>query len=147
MGSLCRLPVAKDNNFGQILTFLELLYRPRFTDEDQIWRSIADQWRTLICQIWSRSVYSVALCWRKPPIFAVFWNLAFSVVPNWQHSEKGEHRCTTTNLPLLNDIKIVSVFQGLDGEIWHTISEVQKHDEQRQTNRQKNQRFWPPRRG
>ena len=31
----------------------------------------------------------------KPPIFAVFWTLAFSGVANWQQSEKVEHGCTT----------------------------------------------------
>jgi len=33
MCSLCRLPVAKNHNFGQFLTFGGLLYRPPFTDE------------------------------------------------------------------------------------------------------------------
>ena len=52
---------------------------------------------------------------------------------------------TTTNLPLSNGIKIVSVLQRLHSEIWRTISDVQKRDEQ--TNKQtKTQRFWPPRR-
>jgi len=36
MCSLCRLPVAKKHNFGQILTFGGLLYRTPFTDEGQI---------------------------------------------------------------------------------------------------------------
>ena len=49
-----------------------LLYRPPFTDEGQMWCAIADPRYALICQISSRSFYSVALCWRKPPIFAVF---------------------------------------------------------------------------
>ena len=125
-GSLCQLPVAKNNNSGQILTFLGLLYRPPFTDEDQIWCAIADPtpdpWCTLTCQISSRSVYSFA------PIFTVFWTSAFSVVTNWKQSEKAEHGFTTTNLPLPNGIKIVSVLQRLHGEIWRTISDVQKHD-------------------
>ena len=72
MHSLCRLPVAKNHNFGQILTFWGLLYPPSFTYEGQIWCAIADPRYTLTCQISSRSVYSVALCWRKTPIFAVF---------------------------------------------------------------------------
>ena len=41
---------------------------------------------------------------------------------------------TTTNLPLSNGIKIVSVLPRLHGEIGRTISDVQKRDEQ--TNRQ-----------
>jgi len=82
----------------------------------------------------SRSVYSVVLWHWKTPIFAVFWISAFSGVANWQQSEKGEHECTTTNVPLSNGIKIVSVFQRLHGEIGRTISDFQKRDEQ--TNRQ-----------
>ena len=38
----------------------------------------------------------------KPPIFAIIWTSALSVVANWQQSEKVEHGCTTTNLPLSN---------------------------------------------
>jgi len=67
---------------------------------------------------------------RKTPIFAVFWTSAFSGVASWQQSEKVEHGCTTTNLPLSNGIKIVSVLQCLHGEIGHTISDIQKHDGQ-----------------
>jgi len=101
----------------------------------------------LTCQISSRSVYSVALCCRKTPIFAVFWTSAFSGVANWQQAEKLEHECTTTNLPPSNGIKIVSVLQRLHGEIGRTISDAQKREEQtdrqtdRQTNRQKNSTF------
>jgi len=62
--------------------------------------------------------------------FAVFWTSTFSDVANWQQSEKVEHRCTTTNLPLCNGIKIVSVRQRLHDEIGRTISDVQKRDEQ-----------------
>jgi len=50
---------------------------------------------------------------------------------------------TTTNLPLSNGIKIVSVLQRLHGEIGRTISDVQKRDglTDRQTNKQKNSTF------
>ena len=81
---------------------------------------------------------------KKITIFAIFWTSAFSGVANWQQSEKLEHGCTTTNLPLSNGIKIVSVLQRHLGEIVRTISATNRH-----TNRQtdKNpQRFWPPRR-
>ena len=59
-----------------------------------------------------------------------FSTSAFSGVASWQQSEKVEHGCTTTNLPLSNGIKIVSVLQRLHGEIGRTISDVQKRDEQ-----------------
>jgi len=70
--------------------------------------------------------------------FAVFWTSAFSDVANCHQSQKVEHGCTTTNLPLSKGIKIVSVLQRLHGEIGRTNSDVQKLDGQtnRQTNRQ-----------
>jgi len=82
MCSLCWLPVAKNHNFGQILTFGRLLYRPPFTDEGQIWCATADPQCTFTCQNSSRSVYSFALWRRKTPIFAVFglWHLVMSTV-------------------------------------------------------------------
>jgi len=68
-------------------------------------------------QISSRSVNFVVFYWRKTPIFAIFWTSAFSGVDTWQKSDKVEHGCTTTNLSLSNDIKIVFVLQGLHGKI------------------------------
>ena len=107
-----------------------LLYRPPFTDKGQIWCAIADPRPTFTCKISSLSVYSVVLWRRKNATFAVFWTSAFSGVANWQQcgvanwqqSEKVEHGCTSTNLPLSNGIKIVSVLQRLHGEIGRTIS-------------------------
>ena len=90
MCSLCRLPVTKNRNFGQILTFLGAPVPTPYTDEGQIWCAIADSRSTLTCQISSRSVYSVVLWQRKTPNFALF-GLAFNVVANWQQSEKVEH--------------------------------------------------------
>jgi len=126
------------------LTFGGLQYRTPFTDKGQIWCTIAGPWCTLTCQISSGSLYAVAVWRRKTPIFAVCWTSAFSDVDSWQHSEKVEHGCTTTNLRLSNGIKIVSVLQRLHGENWRTNSDVQKRDEQ--IDKQKTQRFWPPRR-
>jgi len=79
----------------------------------------------------SRSVYSIALWRRKAPIFAVFWTSAFSDVDIWRQSEKVEHGLHTTNLPLSNGIKIISVLQRLHGEIGRTNSDVQKRDGQK----------------
>jgi len=75
------------------------------------------------------------------PFFAVFWTLAFSDVANWHRSQKVEHGCTTTNLPLSNGIKIVSVLQCLHGEIWRTNSDVQKRDGQTDRQTKKTQCF------
>ena len=70
----------------------------------------------------------------KNPNFCRFFGLRHLVRASWQQYEKVEHGYTTTNLPLPNGIKIVSVLQRLHGEIGRTISNVQKRDEQ--TNRQ-----------
>jgi len=80
--------------------------------------------------------------------FCRFWTSGFSGVASWPQSDKVEHGYTTTNLPLSNGMKIVSVIQRLHGEIRRAISDVQKRDEQknRQTDKQKTKRFWLPRR-
>jgi len=94
------------------------------------------------------------VCYSRPTVYAYvpnfvsiglfsrllfFWTSAFSVVTNWQQSDKVEHGCTITNFPLSNGIKIVSVHQRLHDEIGRTISGVQKRDEQtdKQTDRKK----------
>jgi len=66
----------------------------------------------------------------KNPNFAGFWTSAFSDVANWHQSEKVEHVCTITDLPLSNGIKIVSVVQCVHGEIVLTNFDVQKRDAQ-----------------
>ena len=108
--------------------FWELLYRPPITDESQIWCATADLQQTFTCQNFSRSVYSIALRQRKTLIFAVLWTSAFSDVDSWRQSEKVEHGCTTTNLPLSNGIIIISLLQRLQGEIGRTNYDVQKCD-------------------
>ena len=122
MRSLCWLLVDKSHHFGQILTFGGSC---TFTAEGQIWCTRADPWYTLTGQISSGSVYSVTLWWRETPKFCVFCSVA-----TWQQSEKVEHRCTTTKLPLSNGVKIVSVLQCHHGEIGRTQTDVQKYDEQ-----------------
>ena len=84
-----------------------------------------------MCQISSGSVYSVALCWRKSPIFAGFWTSAFSGVANWQQSEKVGQGCTTTNLPLSTASKSFlysNAFMAKSGAQSLTFKNV--HDEQ-----------------
>jgi len=139
----------KNHNFGQILTFGGLLYRPPFTDEGQIWRAIADPWFTLTCQISSRSVYSVALCWRKTPIFAVFWTSAFSVIANWQPSEKVVHGAQLQTFPNPTASKSFlysKAFMAKSGAESLTFKRLPNKQTNRQTNKQKTQRFWPLRR-
>ena len=106
-----------------------------------MWCAIADTQYTFTCEISSRSVYSVVPGGEKPPIFAVFWTSAFSDVANWHQSQKVEHGCTTTHLPLSNGIKIVSVHQRLHGEIGRKNSDVQKRDGQKRDGQTKNPTF------
>ena len=75
-----QFPVAKKHNFGQILTFGGLLYRPPITDESQIWCVTADPQHKFTCQNLSRSVYSIALWRRKTPIFLPFFGLRHLVM-------------------------------------------------------------------
>ena len=104
----------------QFLANFEILGAPvptPFYLEGQIWCAITDPQPTFTCQNLSRSVNSIALWWRKKTIFAIFWTSAFSDVDSWRQSQNVEHRCTTTNLPLSNGTKIISILQRLHGEI------------------------------
>jgi len=162
MCSLCRPPVAENHNFWQILTFLGLLYRPPFTDEGNIWCAKADQTSNFM---WLCSFYQLPVA-KKPQflanfdfwgrldrfvlspsggetIFAIFWTSALSDVDSWRQSEKVEHGCTTTNLPLSNGVKIISVLQRLHGKIGRTNSDIHKRDGQKKRDGQiKNSTFF-----
>jgi len=63
--------------------------------------------------------------------------LAFSDVDSGRQSEEVEHRCTTTNLPLSNGIKIISLLQRFPGEIGRTNVDVQERNGQKKRDRQK----------
>jgi len=67
-------------------------------------------------------------------IFAVFWTSTFSVVANWQQSDKVEHGCTTASLHLSNGIKTVSVLQRVRGKIEQSLTFKSVTD--RQANKQ-----------
>jgi len=147
MRSLCRLPVEK-HNFGQILTFWGLLYRPRFTDEGHIWCAIADPRCTLMCQISPRSVYSVALCWQEPPIFDVFGlrHLVLSPIGNSQAKLNTGAQLQTFAYPTASKPFLYSnAFMAKSGAQSLTCKSVTNKQTDRQT--RKTQHFWPPRRG
>jgi len=149
MCSLCRLPVAKKHNFGQILTFLGLLYRPPFTDECQIWCATADPRCSLTCQISSRSVYLVALCWRKSSIFGVFGlrHLVLSPVGNSLTKLNTGAQLQTFPYPTASKSFLCSnAFTAKSGAQSLTFKSVTNKQTDRQTDRQKTQRFWPHRR-
>jgi len=80
---------------------------------------------------------------RPPQFLRFFFDFGISGVAYWQQSEKVEHEWTTTNLPLLNGIQIVSVLQHLHCELRRVNCDVQKRDGQtdKQTDKE-TQRFW-----
>jgi len=145
MCSLCGLPVAKNHNVGQILTFLGLLYWPPFTDEGQIWCAVADPRYTLIFQISSRSVYSVVLWQRKPP-FLPFFGLRHLVLSpvgiNLRKLSTGAQPQTFPYPTASKSFLYSNAFMAKLGAQSLTFKSVTD----RQTDRQKTQRFWPPRR-
>ena len=104
------------------------------------WCAIADLRYTFTCEILSRSVYSVVLCLRKTPIFAVF-GLRHSGVTTWQQSEKVEHGYTTIQTfpyPTVSKSFLYSnAFMAKSGAQTLTFKSVTN----RQTNRQKNSTF------
>ena len=69
--------MAKKHNFGQILTFLELLYRPPFTDESQIWCPIAD---LRLPEKFRLDRFIPSSCACKKPKFLPFFGLRHLVV-------------------------------------------------------------------
>jgi len=146
MCSLCRLPAAEKPQFWANFDFFgSSCTDPLLPMRQNVVCYSRPTVYAYVSNFVSIGLFSVTLCWRKTPIFAVFWTSAFSVVVSWQQSDKVEHGCTTTNLPLSNGIKTVSVslLQRRHGEIGRTISDVQKRDEQ--TDKQtKNSTFWPP---
>jgi len=78
MCSLCRLPVAKNHNFGQILTFGGLLYRIPFTDEGQILCAGGPRY-TLTYEISCGCVLCVGFRGPKPQFWTNFdiWGLLY----------------------------------------------------------------------
>ena len=150
MCSLCRLPVAQNHNFGQILTFLGApVPTPFYTDEGQIWCPIADPRYTFTCEISSRSVYSFVLWLRKKNNFCRFLDSAFSGVANWQQSDKAEHGCTTTNLPYSTVSKSFlysNAFMAKSGAQSLTFKSVTNRQTDKQPNKKTLLRFWLPRR-
>jgi len=120
----------QNHNFGEILTFWGTpLPTPIFANDGQIWCARVDPWSTFTCQMSSRQVYF----WLTPCENAKFHHIidsAFCGVAKLRQSETVEHECTSTNLPLSNGIKYVSILQRLHGKIGRTISDVQNRDGQ-----------------
>ena len=110
MCSLCPASGGRKRQFWANFDFWGAPVPTPFTYDGQIWCAIANPQRTFTC--FYRPLAA------KNPNFCRF-------LDSWQQSEKVEHGCTTTNYPLSNGIKIISVFQRLHGEIGRTNSDVQ----------------------
>jgi len=80
----------------------------------------------------------------KSPIFAVFWTSAFSGVSSWTQSEKVEHGCTTTDLPLSKASKSFvysNAFMAKSGAQSLMFKSVTNKQTDKQTDIQKNSTF------
>ena len=72
MCSLCRLSVAKNQNFRQILTFGGLLYQPPFTEKGQIWCATATHGLRLRAKFRLDRFILLPSGGEKPKIFRLF---------------------------------------------------------------------------
>ena len=122
-----------------------LLYRPPFTDEGQIWCAIADPSSTLTCQISSRSVYSVVL-WRRKPQFLPFFELRHLMMSligiNLRKLSTGAQLQTFPYPKASKPFLYSNAFMAKSGAQSLAFKSVTN----KQRDRQKTQRFWPPRR-
>jgi len=113
-----------------------------------MWCAIADPRCTITCQISSRSVYCVALCWRKTPIFAVFWlwHLVLSPIGNSLTKLNTGAQQQTFSYPTASKLFLYSnAFIAKSGAQSLTFKSVTNIQTDRQTDK-KTQRFWPPQR-
>ena len=145
MRSLCRLPVAKNHNFGQILTFWGSCTDRFFTDEGQMWCAIADPRSTLTCQISFRWIYSVVVWRRKTPNFCDFFgfqHLVLSLIGN--SLTKLNNDAQLQNFPYPKASKsflYTNAFMAKSGAQSLTFKSVTKKQTDKQANKQTNSTF------
>ena len=149
MCSLCRHPGAKNHNFGQILTFVMLLYRPHFTDEGQIWCAIVDLGYTLA---YMPNFVSIGLFCRpllaKNRQFLPFFGFRLLVMsPIGSSLRKLNTGAQLQTFPYSTASKLFlysNAFMAKSGAQSLTFKSVTDRQTNKQTDRQKTQRFWPP---
>ena len=115
--------------------------------------AIADPRSTRTCQISSRSVYSVVLWRRTPPNFChilPYFGLRHSVMSPVGSSLKklntGAQLQTFHYTTVTKSFLYSNAFMAKPGEQSLTFKSATDRQTNRQTDRQKTQRFWPPRR-
>jgi len=147
MCSLCRLPVAKNHNFGQILTFLGHLYRPSFTDDDHIWCAIADHGIRL------HAKFRLDRCILSPsggenPQFLPYFRLQHLVVsPIGSNPRKLSTSAQVQTFPyptVSKSFLYSNDFMAKSGGQTLTFKSVTDRQTDKQTDRQKIQRFGCP---
>ena len=146
MCSLCRLPVAKNHNFGQIFD----IFGGSCTDPLLPMRAKFGE----LSAKFRLDRFILSSCGGEKPQFlpfvAVFWTSAFSDVTNCHQSQKVEHGCTTATFPYPKASKSFlysNAFMATSGAQSLTFKSVTDKQTDRRTDRQKKtQRFWPPRR-
>jgi len=116
------------------------------TDEGQTWCVIANLRRTLTCQISSRSIYSVAL-WRQNSQFLPYFRLRHLVVsPAGSNLRKLSTGAQLQTLPYPTVSKSFLYYNDFMAKSAHKLWRSKSWRTDKQTNRQKTQHFWPPRR-
>jgi len=129
-----------------MLTFLWAPVPTAFTDEGQIWCAMTDSRCTLMCQISSRSVYSVALCWQQNPFLRFFELRHLVVSPIGSSLRKLDTAAQLQTFPyptVSKSFLYSNAFMAKSGAHALTFQSVSN----RQTDKQpKTQRFWLPRR-
>ena len=94
--------------------------RPNLTHESRLMVS------TYLPNFIPRSVYA------KKCQIVPYLSFCSGTTKSFRHKVEGG--CTTTNIPLSNDTRIVSVFRLPDGEVVFTIFVIQNRDQQKTSN-------------
>ena len=145
MCSLCGFPVAKNHNFWANFDCLGFLYRPLLPLRAKC--ALPQQTHQ---GIWLRAKFRLDRFilspseGENPQLFSVLWTSAFSGVDSWRQSELNTGaQLQTFTYPMASTSSLYSgAFMAKSGEQTLKFTSVRN----RQTNRQKTQRFWPPRR-
>jgi len=91
-----------------------------YTPPDRSGTNLARECRPVVYAVsWQISLWSVhrvAVDERKTRNLTIFSNSTFCVGAIWWQRDKVERGCTPTNLPVSNDIKVLTEFRRLDGD-------------------------------
>ena len=110
----------KSCKFDQIWILWLLYQLPVLHTPDRSGTNLARECRPVVYAVsWQISLWSVhrvAVDERKTRNLTIFSNSTFCVGAIWWQRDKVERGCTPTNLPVSNDIKVLTEFRRLDGD-------------------------------